>query len=216
MANEIYWRHTNTAEELYFTIRNTNRQYYNTDSAIFESLTVANWYSVDSNNYAIDLTETPNDSYFFVGNMPAISEGWYWVDIFSVLDVEIGPAIGDDFIGTMVGYWNGSSFLLQASDITSISGDVSASDKLEATLNATPSGEISDSSPSTTVFDTTLTSIVDDYYNGAFIVFYTGNLIGQSRLISDYDGTGKTITVSTAFTAAPADEDKFLILGRSE
>jgi hypothetical protein len=216
MANEISWRHTNTGESLYFTIRNTDRQYYNTNSAAFESLTVANWYSIDSNNYAIDLTETPSDSYFFVGDMPAISEGWYWIDIFSVLDVEVGPAIGDDFLATIIGYWNGTILSLQVSDAISISGNVSAANKLEATLDATPSGEVSDVSSSTTVFDTTLTSIVDDYYNGAFIVFYTGDLIGQSRLISDYDGTGKTITVSTAFTAAPADEDKFLILGRSE
>jgi predicted amidohydrolase len=56
----------------------------------------------------------------------------------------------------------------------------------------------------------------NDHYNGAFVVFYSGALAGQSRKISDYDGTTKVLTVAVAFTEAPAAGDDFLIIGRSE
>jgi hypothetical protein len=90
--------------------------------------------------------------------------------------------------------------------------------KMKALLDGTPSGEIAtDADPrTTTAFETTLAEATDDHYNGAFIVFYSGALIGQSRKISDYDGTTKVVTVATAFTEAPAVGDDFLIIGRSE
>jgi hypothetical protein len=90
--------------------------------------------------------------------------------------------------------------------------------KMKALLDGTPSGEIAtDADPrTTTAFETTLTEATDDHYNGAFIVFYSGALAGQSRKIDDYDGTTKVVTVATEFTEAPAVGDDFLIIGRSE
>jgi hypothetical protein len=73
-----------------------------------------------------------------------------------------------------------------------------------------------DPDPSTTAFETDLAEATNDHYNGAFCVFYSGALAGQSRKISDYDGTSKVLTVATAFTEAPAAGDDFLIIGRSE
>lgn len=72
--------------------------------------------------------------------------------------------------------------------------------------------------PTTTVFDTDLTEATDDHFNDLYVYFLTGSNSGLSRKISDYDGTvdvGK-ITVATALPDAPADGDKFIILGRSE
>lgn len=109
----------------------------------------------------------------------------------------------------------GGSDYLQA-DAVEISGDSTAADKLEAVLDGMPGGAVADASPTTTAFDTDLTEATDDHYNGAFVLFYTGALTGQSRKISDYDGTNKTITVAQAFTEAPVSGDDFVILGRSE
>lgn len=91
--------------------------------------------------------------------------------------------------------------------------------KWTALLDGTPSGSVvddNDPDPTTTAFETDLAEASDDHYNGAFCVFYSGALAGQSRKISDYDGTSKVLTVATAFTEAPAAGDDFLILGRSE
>lgn len=70
--------------------------------------------------------------------------------------------------------------------------------------------------PTTTVFRTSLTEATDDHFNDMFAHFISGNLQGQSRKISDYDGTNKEITLATALTEAPADGDKAIIVGRSE
>lgn len=91
--------------------------------------------------------------------------------------------------------------------------------KLKALLDGTPSGSVvddDDPDPSATAFETDLAEASNDHYNGAFVVFYSGALAGQSRKISDYDGTTKVLTVATAFTEAPAAGDDFLITGRSE
>jgi len=104
-------------------------------------------------------------------------------------------------------------------DVSAISGDSTAADRLEAVLDATPGGAVvddNDPDPSTTAFETNLSEATNDHYNGAFVVFTSGALLGQSRKIGDYDGTSKVLTVATAFTEAPTAGDTFIILGRSE
>jgi hypothetical protein len=106
-----------------------------------------------------------------------------------------------------------------SADMVKISGDGTAADRLEAVLDATPTGLVvddNDPDPLATAFETNLAEATNDHYNGAFLVFSSGTLLGQSRKISDYDGTSKVITVATAFTEAPAGGDTFLIVGRSE
>jgi hypothetical protein len=104
-------------------------------------------------------------------------------------------------------------------NVTQISGDATAADRLEAILDATPSGAVvddNDPDPSATAFETNLAEGTNDHYNGTFVLFYSGALLGQSRKVSDYDGTSKVLTVAAAFTEAPAAGDTFIILGRSE
>ena len=72
-------------------------------------------------------------------------------------------------------------------------------------------GQINDVSATATAFITNLTEASDDHYNDAVITFVTGNLSGQSRVISDYDGATKTVTLDEALTEVPADGDEFLI-----
>ena len=104
-------------------------------------------------------------------------------------------------------------------DVSAISGDSTAADRLEAILDAMPGGAVvddNDPDPTATAFETNLSEATNDHYNGAFVVFTSGALLGQSRKISDYDGTSKVLTVAAAFTEVPTAGDTFLILGRSE
>jgi hypothetical protein len=48
------------------------------------------------------------------------------------------------------------------------------------------------------------------------MVFIDGHLSGQARIITNYDGTTKTITLEEPLTSAPADGDQFLILATHE
>jgi hypothetical protein len=89
--------------------------------------------------------------------------------------------------------------------------------KLTALLNATPSGAVvddNDPDPSATVFETDL-NLSSDGIIAAFCVFSSGGLVGQSQKINDWDNTSKVLTVASAFTAAPAAGDTFLVIGKS-
>jgi hypothetical protein len=62
-----------------------------------------------------------------------------------------------------------------------------------------------------TTFTTNLTAATNDTYNGRLLVFITGTLAGQAKLITDYVGASKTVTVES-FTGAPSNADEFVIL----
>ena len=102
MANELSWRHTATGETLYATVRSQSRQYWNTDTPDWEALTVANW-----GDYAVATTETPADSFFYVGDMPSVTVGFYWIDFFERAGGS--PAIGDEMVGSWLAYWDGTN-----------------------------------------------------------------------------------------------------------
>lgn len=71
---------------------------------------------------------------------------------------------------------------------------------------------VNDGSPTTTQFITTLTSLVDNFYNDLDVLFITGSLAGQARVITGYTGSTKTVQFDEALTSAPANGDKFLVL----
>lgn len=71
---------------------------------------------------------------------------------------------------------------------------------------------INDASATTTSFITDLTSSTDNFYNQTTIVFTSGSLAGQTRIVSDYNGSTKTVTLSEALTSAPANGDSFQII----
>lgn len=54
-----------------------------------------------------------------------------------------------------------------------------------------------------TGIDAGVPSAVNDYYNGAVLIFTSGALAGQRTSVTDYDGASVTLTV-TALTGAPA------------
>jgi hypothetical protein len=115
MASEIQWVHAATGSTLYAVIRTATGTVWNTaGTPNFEARTVANW-----TDYDVALAETPASSYFYVGTFPPIAgnmvAGWYWVDVY--LQAGASPAIGDTLLGTLVGYWDGTSVESWASDV---------------------------------------------------------------------------------------------------
>lgn len=70
---------------------------------------------------------------------------------------------------------------------------------------------VNDAGATDTSFITNLTEASDDHYNDLTMVFTSGALTGQSRVIADYNGTTKTVTFDEAWTEAPADADDFII-----
>lgn len=75
-------------------------------------------------------------------------------------------------------------------------------------------GSVNDAGATTTGFISDLTQATDDFFNDATVVFITGALKGQSRIVSDYNGTTKAFTFDEAFTSAPADTTQFIVLAQ--
>lgn len=65
----------------------------------------------------------------------------------------------------------------------------------------------------TTSFVSNLSSAVDDFYTDHELVFTSGSLAGQSRVISDYTGSTKTIQFDEPLTTAVTSGDEFVIWG---
>lgn len=75
----------------------------------------------------------------------------------------------------------------------------------------TTSDVLADGGNTASVFRTNLDEATNDFWVEASITFTTGALAGQSRLVSDYNGTTKAITVSAPFTGVPAGGDDFVL-----
>lgn len=105
-----------------------------------------------------------------------------------------------------------------SADVVAVDGTAARATKLAAFLDGNPSGTVvddDDPNPTTTAFETDLTSATSDYVLGRWCLFTSGALAGQAQQISDYNGTTKVVTVASPFTAAPAAGDSFLICGKA-
>lgn len=101
-----------------------------------------------------------------------------------------------------------SHFVVNTGTIT-ISNAPTTSDILMSLGYAT--GSVNDASATSGSFVTTLVSSTNDQYNGQIIRFIEGTLLGQPRIISDYVGSSKTLTVNHNFTSAPSNGSKFVV-----
>jgi hypothetical protein len=68
----------------------------------------------------------------------------------------------------------------------------------------------------TTLFNTDLASAVDEFYDDHTFVFTSGDLAGQARVITGYDGTTKQVTFDEPWTSAPAEDDEFIVFADHE
>lgn len=96
-------------------------------------------------------------------------------------------------------------------DVTAISGDSTAADNLEASLETLVLGTATGTPTTTTMPDSALTEATNDHYNGRIIIWRTGVLTGQATDITGYNGTTKTFTF-TATTDAASASDAYVIV----
>lgn len=104
--------------------------------------------------------------------------------------------------------------------LTSIADDVAdalaASEAARDRLVAEPitTGEVvSDGGNSSTAIKTDLSETADGHWVGAYLLITSGDLEGQVKRITGYDGTDKIVTTD-AFTSTPADGTAFAIINR--
>lgn len=82
--------------------------------------------------------------------------------------------------------------------------------EIEELYIATISGK-ADSGSTTTLVDSGLTAYDDDAFNNMVLSIIKGTNKGQSRRISDFDGSTGTITVDTAFTSAIDSTSEYIV-----
>lgn len=163
----------------------------------------------DIGDYDVALTEKGTASAIYQGDEPSgldLAAEAYDVKLYRRAGGS--PAIGDTLLGVQcIGAEN--------MNVTAISGDSTAADRLEQMLDSMKTGTVvDDAANSSSTFETDLTETADDYYVGNVVAFSSGTNISQARRISAYNGTTKFITVSPAFDAEPDAADAFFILGR--
>jgi len=71
---------------------------------------------------------------------------------------------------------------------------------------------VADGGNTATTFKTDLTESTTDYWKDALLLFVTGDLINQVKKVSGYNGSTKFVTLASAFTAAPAASDVFVLV----
>lgn len=81
---------------------------------------------------------------------------------------------------------------------TSIKGDTGYIPNLANALNVWPGS--AQSGTTTTLVDTSLTQADADYWKGNYVVFLTGSIAGQARLITGFNAGTDTLTFSPATT----------------
>lgn len=101
-------------------------------------------------------------------------------------------------------------------DMTAISGDTTAADRLEGMMDGLVIAQVNDASATTTDFAADgFTEATDDHFNGRLITFISGTLAAQQTDITDYDAAdgaqGSQQFTVTALTSAPGDGDFFMI-----
>lgn len=81
-------------------------------------------------------------------------------------------------------------------------------------LTVTTCVVVDDAANTASTFETNLAETDDDHWNGAFLLAASGDLAGQVRRVTDYDGTTKFITVDGGFTAEPAAAVSMVLVNR--
>lgn len=72
---------------------------------------------------------------------------------------------------------------------------------------------VDDVANSSSTFKSDRTEAVDDYWKDALLRFTSGNLAGQVKKITGYNGTTKFFTTG-AFTAEPTADDNFALINK--
>jgi len=176
-----------------------------------------NWGKVTSPTTAVDLSATDiqlADTVTTLTNLPVITANWL-----TAAGINAGALDGK-------GDWNigKTGYALTTAEHDAIvdkawdellSGHLTFG-SFGQILNAIGgvAGRVNDASATTTDFDTDgFTEATADHFNGHTLIFTSGILKGQARIITDYTTTGQNVFFERAFTDIPGNNDEFVITG---
>lgn len=95
-------------------------------------------------------------------------------------------------------------------DVVAVDGSASAATALSLLLAGAEFGSAITGTLTTTAFSTDLTSTIDDFYQDRPLYFISGSLTRQLVEVQGYNGTTKTLTITTA-SQSPASGDRFVM-----
>lgn len=107
--------------------------------------------------------------------------------------------IVQEYIGTLSGGSVDQDFYTKNFPITWDAGEIQET------------GAVVANAPTDTIFKTDLSSAVNDYYNGMTLRFTSGARADEMRVILDYDGASKEITLASALSGAPSVTDTLIV-----
>lgn len=108
----------------------------------------------------------------------------------------------------------GLTALASAAALATVDGLIDTLVAALVTLAVKTGAVVTNGSNSATSFDTNLTETEDDHWKDAFLVLTSGDLTGQVKKVTAFNGTSKVITVSGGFTDIPADGVTFALVNR--
>jgi len=153
------------------------------------------------NNMIIELPDTATMA--LVSDYTGSTQTATVVDLRTGAAISPAPSSGERYIP--VSY--------TVSDLRQIEGSSTDVTKFKAMLKAALYGSVSSGTNSTT-FTSDLTGYGDNYFNDSFIVFTSGNLIGEAQDISDYTSATGEFVVGSAFTQTPSASETFIVVGK--
>lgn len=85
-------------------------------------------------------------------------------------------------------------------------------DERYETSNHRSGAVVTDAGNTSSTFKTDLTEAVTDYWKDSLLMFTSGSLIDQVKKVSAFNPTTDFVTLASAFTAAPANGDRFVLI----
>jgi hypothetical protein len=91
-------------------------------------------------------------------------------------------------------------------------GDHTSEGSYGSIFQPTHEGTAQAGTSTTITLDATGSSSTDDFYNYGFVRIIAGTGAGQTRQVSDYNGTSKVATVSLAWTTTPSTDSQYVLV----
>lgn len=213
MANEIQIAHGITGQTLYANIRSKVGTIW--DGSAFVTYNGTNWTSYD----VALVEETLNGSSgYYKGDFPL---GIMTADTYNItIRAQSGgsPAVTDSIVGSGSIDWNGSAILTPGTLAdNAITAAKIADGAIDQATFATDTGLASlhsgtaQGSSAGSITLSALASSTDNYYIGAMVIITSQTGVGQSRLITAYNGTTKVALTSPSWITNPDNTSVYSI-----
>lgn len=169
----------------FMVVREADGQIYDRANTVFDDYTTAN-----VGGYGYDLPMIGSASGLYLGDFPALPAGTYYCRCF--YGDHTAPTEADERIGFCKVDWDGVGRRIDPQSYGKVDDG-----------SAAAGGFVGNSGLSSS----------DDFYLDQVLAFINGALAGSARRVAGYTGSTRTFAFAEAFPQAPADGDRFTVLG---